>query len=194
MYWIAEPIDHGITAACTLFGKMIVGSAANVLARGIIEEQTGTQVLWSQWLLAYLPAALLTVGASWLTIRWLYAPEREEIPGGKQFLRDALHEMGPWSWDEIKALLWLLVAVALWMTDFVHHLNPAVIAIGIGLLLSLPKVGVLDAKAIKAVNFLSIIFIGGALSMAMVLIERNWTGSRRPEGQFGHTLPAANWR
>ena len=80
------------------------------------------------------------------------------------------------------------------MTDFVHHLNPAVIAIGIGLLLSLPKVGVLDAKAIKAVNFLSIIFIGGALSMAMVLIERNWTGSRWPEGQFGHTLPAANWR
>jgi di/tricarboxylate transporter len=79
--------------------------------------------------------------------------------------------MGPWSRDEQKTLGWLLLAITLWATDFLHHINPAVIALGIGLLLTLPKVGLLDAKAIKSVNFLLIIFISGALSMGNVLTQ-----------------------
>lgn|SRR5882724_408599 len=168
---VAKGLFVILTYTCSLFSKMLMASNSSILARGIIEEQTGTQLLWSQWFIAFLPAALVTIGAAWLTVRWLYPPEREAIPGGKQFLRDALHEMGPWSWDEKKVLLWLLLATALWATDFAHHINPAVIAIGIGLVLSLPKVGVLDARAIKAVNFLSLIFIGGALSIGVVLTE-----------------------
>jgi di/tricarboxylate transporter len=58
-----------------------------------------------------------------------------------------------------------------WATDFIHHTNPAVIGIGAGLLLVLPKIGVLDAKAVKQVNFLVVAFSAGTLSMAGVLIQ-----------------------
>jgi di/tricarboxylate transporter len=48
-----------------------------------------------------------------------------------------------------------------------------VIGLGVGLLLSLPKIGVLDSKAIKQSNFLVIIFSAGAVSMGNVLLETN---------------------
>jgi hypothetical protein len=51
-----------------------------------------------------------------------------------------------------------------------HQINPAVIALGVGMLLALPKVGVLDTKALKSMNFLLVIFIGGALGTGAVLM------------------------
>jgi anion transporter len=160
-----------VTYSCTLFAKMNLAAAANLLARGLIEEQTGLQVWWGQWFLAFFPAALLTIAACWLTTRWLYPAATPELAGGQQSLQDAVKTLGPWSRDEQKVLVWLLLAITLWATDFLHHTNPAVIALGIGLLLALPQVGVLDAKAIKSVNFLLIIFISGALSMGNVLTQ-----------------------
>jgi hypothetical protein len=78
--------------------------------------------------------------------------------------------MGPWSRDECKTLCWLVLAITLWGTDFLHHLHPTLIGIGLGLLLALPKVGVLDADAVKSVNFSLVIFVGGALSLGRVLL------------------------
>jgi solute carrier family 13 (sodium-dependent dicarboxylate transporter), member 2/3/5 len=168
---LAKGLFVTVTYACTLFGKMNLSAASTLLARGMIEEQTGTPVLWSYWLLAFLPAAVLTIATCWLTARWLYPAKTSDLPGSQQYLREAVQAMGPWSRDEQKALGWLLLAITLWATDFWHHTDPAAIALGISLLLVLPKVGVLDTKAIKSVNFLLIIFISGAMSMGTVLTE-----------------------
>jgi di/tricarboxylate transporter len=68
--------------SCTLFAKMNLAAAANILARGLIEEQTSAQVLWGQRFLAFVPAALFTIVACWLTVRWLYPTEPHELAGG----------------------------------------------------------------------------------------------------------------
>ena len=52
-----------------------------------------------------------------------------------------------------------------------HHISPAAISIAVGLLLTFPRLGVLDTKAIKLVNFWAIMLIAGAVSMAAVLAE-----------------------
>jgi len=158
-----------LTYTSNLFSKMFLGSSHTILTRGIIEAQMGVQVQWGQWFIAFLPVTLLTVVACWVTIRWLYPPETPTISGGQQYLQESLKAMGPWSWGEWKALVWLSLAITLWTTDFLHQTHPAVIGIGIGLLLTLPKVGVLDTDTVKSVNFLLIIFLGGALSMGNVL-------------------------
>ena len=152
-----------------LFDKMIMSGASAILTRGIIEEQTGHELFWSQWFFAFLPAALITIFACWITIRWLYPAEKKDLPEGKRHLHDALNEMGAWSEGEKKVLAWILLAMALWATDFIHHTNPAVIGLGVGLLLVLPQVGVLDGRAVKQVNFLVVAFCAGALSMGNVL-------------------------
>lgn len=156
---------------CGLFNKMILAGGASILTRGLVEKITGKPILWSQYFIAYLPATLITIFACWLTILWLYPPEKKELPGGRKYLKESLAAMGPWTAAEKKTLAWLVLAIGIWATDFLHHTNPAVVAMGVGLMLSLPKIGVLAAKDVREVNFLLIIFLGGALSMGEVLIH-----------------------
>jgi solute carrier family 13 (sodium-dependent dicarboxylate transporter), member 2/3/5 len=79
--------------------------------------------------------------------------------------------MGPWSALEIKSALLTLVAIGLWITDFVHHIPAPMIGLGIGLLAILPGIGVLDTKDIKSINFLPIFFVAAAVSLSAVLVQ-----------------------
>ncbi len=160
-----------LSYTCGLFNKMMLAGAASILMRGMLEKITGRVILWSQYFIAYLPAALATIFVCWLVILWLYPPEKKDLPGGREFLSEALKQMGPWTPAEKRSLAWLLLAIGLWATDFLHHINPEVIAIGVGLMLALPKVGVLKTKDIRGLNFLLIIFVAGSLSMGEVLIR-----------------------
>ena len=84
--------------------------------------------------------------------------------------------MGPWTAIEIRTLLWLLLAIGLWSTDLIHHINPAIVALAVGLALTLPKVGVLTTKDIRQVNLLLIVFTAAALGMGEVLIQTKALG------------------
>jgi len=160
-----------ITTICALVSVMVLSGATSMMTRGIVEEQTGIQILWSQWLFACLPLNLLTMIATIAIVRWLYPAEIRELHGGREYIEKSLAQMGSWSAAEKKTLFWFALAISLWATDSLHHINPAVIGIGAGLAVSLPTVGVLDGKAAKQINFFVIIFSAGALSMGAVLID-----------------------
>jgi len=168
---VAKGLFLILSYTSVLFDKMMLSGASAILTRGILQEQAGVEIFWSQWFFAYLPAALITIFVSWLTIRWLYPAELNELPEGEKYLRESLLEMGPWTREQKKVLVWVLLALTMWATDFIHHVDPAVIGLGAGLLLILPKIGVLDTKAIRHVNFLVVAFSAGALSMGNVLIQ-----------------------
>jgi len=93
------------------------------------------------------------------------------LPGGADFLRSELQKMGPWSAMERKAAALMLIAIALWMTDFVHHIPAPMIGLGIGLLTIIPVVGVLDTKDVRTINFLPIFFVAAAVSLSNVLVQ-----------------------
>jgi di/tricarboxylate transporter len=165
-----------LTYTCGLFNKMILAGGSSLLTRGAVEKLTGHTIFWSQFFVAYLPATVVSLFASWLVILWLYPPEKKSLPGGRAYIQDALNKMGAWTTAERKTLAWLLLAIALWATDSLHHINPAVVAIGIALALTLPKIGVIGTKEIKQVNFLLIIFMAGALGMGEVLMQTKAIG------------------
>jgi anion transporter len=160
-----------LTYTAGTFDKMVVAGASSILGRGLIEKSTNIQVYWSQWLLAFLPCALATIFFTWRLIVWLYPPEKEALDGGAMFLRDSLASMGPWSRDEKRSLLLMLSAIVLWATDLIHHISPAVIGIGIGLLATVPGIGVLDQEDLKRQNYLPVFFTAAAISMGNVLLQ-----------------------
>ena len=170
---VAKAMFLIVTYSSPLFGKMLMSNPAAILTRGIVEQQTGVQILWCQWLFAFLPVILVVICVFWLLVRWLYPAEINDLPVGKEHLQNALRQMDPLNDTDKKALIWVLLATALWATDSIHHVHPAMIALGIGLLLCLPKIGVLDGQAVKRVNFLTILLPAAALSMGNVLIETN---------------------
>jgi anion transporter len=157
-----------ITYAATIFDKMLIAGAASILARGIIQDVGGVRVLYSHWFLAYLPCDIITILACWRLILWLYPPEKDCIDDAGH-LQKQLDALGPWTPAEIKCGLFLLTAVVLWMTDFVHHISPALIGLSVGLIATLPRLGLLDASDLRRLNYSAIWFTAAALGLGRLL-------------------------
>jgi sodium-dependent dicarboxylate transporter 2/3/5 len=155
----------------TIFDKMLIAGASSITARGAIEKYGQVDVLWSQWFLAYLPCDILVMIVAWRLTLWMYPPETVELPGGADFLKEQLREMGRWSPVEIKAAVLMLIAIAFWITDFLHHIPAPMIGLGIGLLAIMPRIGVLDTKDVRTINFLPIFFVAAAVSLSNVLVQ-----------------------
>jgi anion transporter len=154
----------------TIFDKLLIAGASSIAARGAIEKFGHVEVLWSQWFLAYLPCDIIVMAVAWRLTLWLYPPETASLPGGAGFLRDELRKMGGWSPMEIKSAALMLIAISLWITDFLHHIPAPMIGLGVGLLAIIPVVGVLDTKDVKTINFLPIFFVAAAVSLSNVLV------------------------
>ncbi len=159
-----------LTYTANIFDKMIIAGAAAITARGLIEKVGQVEVLWSHWAVAYLPCDLITIFAAWRLTLWLYPPEKATLPGGPAFLTAELNKMGRWNPLEKRSALLMLLAVCLWMTDFLHHLSPALIGLGVGLLATVPRVGVLNIDDVRRVNYLPVFFVAAAASMGQVLV------------------------
>ena len=160
-----------LTYTAGMFDKMVIAGPASILGRGLIEKSAHIEVLWSKWMLAYLPLGIITIFATWRLVLWLYPPEKRLLAGGSGFLKDELKKMGPWSAIEKHALVLMLLALALWMTDFIHHIPPSMIGLGVGLFATLPRLGILNTDDVKSINYLSIIFVAAAISLGEVLIQ-----------------------
>lgn len=65
----------------------------------------------------------------------------------------------------------MLLAIGLWMTDFMHHLSPAMIGLGVGLAAALPGVGVVEPKGFKRLNYAAVFFVAAELSLGDVLVK-----------------------
>ena len=64
-----------LTYTAGVFDKSIIAGASAITGRGIIESAGHVQVLWSQWLVAYLPSDIVTILVAWRLTLWLYPPE-----------------------------------------------------------------------------------------------------------------------
>ena len=166
---IARGMFLVLTYTANIFDKMIIAGAGSITARGLIERFGHVDVLWSVWFLAFLPCSIITVLAAWRLTLWLYPPEQVKLEGGYAFLRAELNRMGPLSSSEKRAALLMLAAVTLWLTDFLHHLNPAMIGMGVGLFALLPGVGILEADDLRRLNYMPVFFVAAAVSMGNVL-------------------------
>jgi anion transporter len=136
---------------------------------------------------------IATVGFSGLNVSWLDWAKYMAIPGVvASLLMMGLHllvfkqtgqvnidrteiqreqqKLGLLSRAEIVTLLWVLAALILWSTDFIHHIDPAWVALLVVIGLALPKVGdILDAKDISTgINWPIIFFVVGAFAIGSV--------------------------
>ncbi len=155
----------------TIFDKMVIAGASSITARGAIEKFGDVQVLWSQWALAYLPCDIIVMIVAWRLALWMYPPETAALPGGSDYLQREIRAMGPWSKAEIRAALLMSLGVGLWVTDFLHQIPPPMIGLGVGLLASMPRIGVLDTDDVRKINYLPIFFVAAAVSLSNVLAQ-----------------------
>jgi anion transporter len=157
-----------ITYNTSIFNKMMVAGTASIMARGMIEK-TGVEVSWGLWFLAFLPTALVTIAASWWFTLKIYPPEAESLAGRGELLKAHFRNSAPWTPLAIKATCISFAALALWVTDPLHHISASIIAFAAGLFALLPFVDVLNADDVKRVNLMPFFFVASALGLSEVL-------------------------
>ena len=159
-----------ITYTATVFDKTIIAGTAAITARGFIETLGHAQVLWSRWFLAFLPSDIVIVLAAWRITLLLFPQRNASLAGGVSFLNQEIRGMGRWTALEKKSLALILLAAALWMTDFLHHLPASMICIGVVLVAMLPAIGVLDLNDLRQKRYVLLFcFVAAAFGMGEVL-------------------------
>ena len=158
-----------LTYTGNIFDKMILAGAGSITAAGQMHKFGGVEVLYGEWLLAFLPCSVITVLAAWRLTLWLYPPEQSGLNHGREYFQNELNKMGPWSLTEVKAAVLVGCTILLWVTDFLHHIPPTMVALGAGLFALLPRIGVLDADDMRGLNYMPVFFVAEAVSMGNVL-------------------------
>lgn len=167
-----SPLARAVMMALNAINRL----ASTILLTGGITPVVSASLIggiyWSQWLLLmsipYL--ALLLAGAA-LT-GWIYRA------GFRQQL--AVHEESgpaPLASREKRAMIITLLASLMWLSDALHHWNPAVPAIIAWVLLLAPRIGVISwGEFQRGVGWSSFLVIASSMSLARALVDSGATG------------------
>lgn len=152
-----------------LVGSFQVGAAIlpsnipNLVLAGSAESMYGVQILYLEYLTLHFPVqgvakAVLTV---WL-IRRLF-PAEIAAPGADT-------PLPPMSTAEWRMAIILGSALALWATDFIHHIRPGWIGLGAGVACLLPRIGLIDVHMFnERVKLAPFFYIGAVLGVAALI-------------------------
>lgn len=98
---------------------VMTATSAQVLAIGFINEQANGNIGYMQWLMGSLPQALITTVFAFIAGIFLFNYKNEFKENTQDFtasLKKQLHELGPMSSREIKAVIIFLLTLFLWAT------------------------------------------------------------------------------
>ncbi|HYK80933.1 MAG TPA: SLC13 family permease, partial [Micropepsaceae bacterium] len=135
-----------VTYTCAIFDKMIIAGTGAITARNVIERIGAVDVTYSFWLLAFFPCSVVTILIGWRLTLWLFPPEIESLESRRAEVQAHFRAVVPWSPMATKACVLVLLALTLWLTDWLHGISAAKVAFGVGLIGLLPFVEVLNAE------------------------------------------------
>lgn len=167
--YLCGTLTSNITASAFL-----TGTIPNPLAIGMIVAVVGAsfKTSWSFWAMAALPTNIIILILLPVILLKMHKPEHATIPGGLEYIDQELAEMGPMSGAEKKAILYFLIALVLWSTDFIHHFNSSYVAFMVALLIYMPHIGVLEWKATQnKLPWEMFMYFGGVITMSTVLMK-----------------------
>ncbi len=154
-------IAAGIGSTIPAFG-ILPSTVVSMAFAGAAESIHGVRFSYFDYTLLNFPilgALGLLIQATLITLMF----------GAKPQTGGAAETPANWSADERRLLTILLAALALWITDSLHGLSPAWVALAAALLCITPRVGMLSPKVLTDdVNYGPWIFIAGIIGMGAI--------------------------
>ena len=139
-------------------------SAINSLAA----QASGIQISWIQWFVYLGPPSIIASIITCILILILFKPSNE-VKINKEDIKKSLDLLGPVTNREKRTIAWLVIAVALWMTDSIHGIDIGWITLLIAMLISFPGIGeILGPKQWSEVPIHVLIFLTAAMTIGKV--------------------------
>ncbi len=155
---------HGITAA-----MFMTAMAANPLIVEFAAKSANVHITWGSWALAGIVPGLISLIVVTYLIYKIDRPEITETPQAAQFARTELAKMGEITRDEWVVLGTFALALVLWLTGSLTHIEATVVALlGLGLMILLGTLTWDDVLGERA-GWDTLIWFGGVVGMATML-------------------------
>ncbi|MGA2992904.1 MAG: SLC13 family permease, partial [Candidatus Korobacteraceae bacterium] len=120
-------------AALLGFGHMsfmfMNGTATCLLAFGLLPKEVSARVTWGGWLLAALPLGLIFFVLSFASIMLIFRPRVLQSSNSKSIIKAQLAALGPMGAHEKLTLFTVVLSVAAFMTQSLHHVYSAWVAL-----------------------------------------------------------------
>jgi len=92
-----------------------VGTPPNLIGLAMIEKFAGIKIPFFRWMLFAVPMLLVMYLLLFFLLYLLHKPEMPVIAGSRDYVRQELAKLGPWSRGQKNALAAFLVTVGLWV-------------------------------------------------------------------------------
>lgn len=98
--------------------------------------------------------------------------------GAKPQPRTADKNLSAWSGGERRLMGIMLIALAFWMTDSLHGISPAWVALAAALLCITPRIGMLPASSMSSdINYGSWLFVAGVIAVGAIANDSGLGGA-----------------
>ncbi|MFC0494054.1 SLC13 family permease [Streptomyces mutabilis] len=155
----------------------LIGAGAHLITVSVLWEATGDRIGFTQWLLLGLP---LAVASSHLAAEavLLTTTRRADRKGPVHITAEEIQRhsedpvTGPWTQAEKRCALLLATVVALWCSEPLHHVPPAVVALIGAVVASSPALGTVRLKdALRTVPWSLLLFMAATMAMGVALAD-----------------------
>ncbi|WP_306321331.1 MULTISPECIES: SLC13 family permease [unclassified Streptomyces] len=155
----------------------LIGAGAHLITVSVLWESTGERIGFTQWLLLGLPLAVATSHLAAEAVL-LTTTRRADRAGPVRITMDDLQEhsekpvTGPWEPAETRCALLLATVVALWCSEPLHQVPPAVVALIGAVVAASPALGTVRLKdALGTVPWSLLLFMAATMAMGVALAE-----------------------
>ncbi len=161
----------GIAYAASVGGiGSAIGTPANMLAMSFLGEFAGAKLGFADWFAYGLPVVIIMVPIIWLYLLLSFRVRLRHV--GDHLSHDVyekeLTEMGGLKKEQRLLLVVFMGIVALWLTDFWHGIDPAIVALGGVLILFFTET--VEKEDISRINWDALLTFGGGLALGNILV------------------------
>ncbi|QDQ11102.1 SLC13 family permease [Streptomyces spectabilis] len=155
----------------------LIGAGAHLITVSVLWESTGQEIGFTKWLLLGLPLAIASSHLAAEAVL-LTTTRRADREGPVAITAEQIQEhsdrpvTGPWEAAETRCALLLGTVVALWCSEPLHRVPPAVVALIGAVVAASPALGTVRLKdALKTVPWPLLLFMAATMAMGVALAE-----------------------
>lgn len=171
-----SPAAAGLTLSVmfggwTTAGLLPTGAVANLILLGVIAKslpQYNYYTTYEGWLILLGIVTVLTIFITWLILIQMFKPKDAVI--SPNIIKEEIKSLPPKLSDkEMRVLILVVAAILFWSTSAWIKIPAWVIGVFTAALLASPNIGILKAEDLKKLDWPTIIWMGGMLTIANLM-------------------------
>ncbi|WFU43356.1 SLC13 family permease [Bradyrhizobium sp. CB82] len=148
-------------ATFMLSTSILPANVPNLVMAGAAETIYGVRFSYLPYLLLHAPVLGIVKGVLITAAILVLFPDKLDATA----IDGTAPARAPFSEKERRLSIIIAATLALWMTDSIHHIQPAWIGLAAATICLMPGIGIIEAASFTSINFRTVFYVAGLLGL-----------------------------